>query len=130
MFALIDIVKYLTIISYFGIFISCISGFIEINNNFDSCRLLVSCIVFIHIGATLFVEYINKNKDEMKIIHFARSYNLFMLSMLVIGLSNVGVGFGIYGLTMSLTNLFAAVFECDYDTVHTVNDNMDNPVVS
>ena len=85
---------------------------------------MVSITIFIHTISTLFVEYINKNRDEMKIIHFARSYNLFMLSMLILGLSHVGTGFGVFSLTMALTNLFMAVFDCDYDYEPQVNNNV------
>ena len=86
MFALIDIVKYLTIISYLGILVSTLTGFSDLNDNFDFFKMMVAITIFIHTISTLFVEYINKNKDEMKIIHFARSYNLFILSMLVLGI--------------------------------------------
>ena len=124
MFALIDIVKYLTIISYLGILVSTLTGFSDLNDNFDFFKMMVAITIFIHTISTLFVEYINKNKDEMKIIHFARSYNLFMLSMLVLGLSHVGTGFGVFSLTMALTNLFMAIFDCDYDYEPQVNNNM------
>ena len=106
-------------------------GFVEVNKDFDLCKLLVSSIVFIHTIITLFIEYINKNKDEMKIIHFARSYNLFVLSLLIIGLSHVGTGFGIFSFAMGLTNLFMAVFDCDYEYEQQVSwEKVPNNVVS
>ena len=45
MFRLIDIIKYLTFISYIGFIISGISGFVEVSNTFELCKLLVSLII-------------------------------------------------------------------------------------
>ena len=57
----------------------------------------------------------------MTIIHYIRSYIQFIISLLIIGLSHIGVGFGIYGITMCIANLLMGVFDC--------NNNINNPVI-
>tara|TARA_B110001469_G_C9616571_1_gene307030 strand:+ start:895 stop:1281 length:387 start_codon:yes stop_codon:yes gene_type:complete len=122
MFGIINIVKYLTFISYIGLFISSISGFIDVSNNeFDLCKLMISLLVFINIPVVLFVEYSNKDVDVEPVIHYSRSYCQIIMSLLVIGISPVGIGFGIYGVVISVSNLMLGIFNC--------TDILDNPVM-
>ena len=48
-------------------------------------------------------------------------------SFLVIGLSSVGVGFGLFGIVMILANIFAGLFY--NDEIHTTNTNF-KPYIS
>lgn len=117
MFSLVDIVKYLTFISYIGFIISSISGFYEIATNFDLCKCMISVLIIINVPVIMYAELINENTSNMNIIHYARSYIQFIISLLIIGLSHIGVGFGIYGITMCIANLLMGVFDCD-DTIN------------
>ena len=121
MFSLLDIVKYLTFISYIGFIISSISGVSDLLNKFDLCKCMISTLIMINVPIIIYVEIVNKNTDNMTIIHYIRSYIQFIISLLIIGLSHIGVGFGIYGITMCIANLLMGVFDC--------NDNINNHVM-
>jgi hypothetical protein len=121
MFGIINIVKYLTFISYIGLFISSISGFTEVSNNeFDLCKLMISVLVFINIPIIIFVEYSNKEVDVEPVIHYTRAYSQIIMSLLVIGISPIGIGFGIYGVILSISNLMLGVFNCTHKLDHPV----------
>ena len=121
MFSLLDIVKYLTFISYIGFIISSISGISDLLNTFDLCKCMISTLIIINVPIIIYVDIVNKNTDNMIIIHYIRAYIQFIISLLIIGLSHIGVGFGIYGITMCVANLLMGVFDC--------NDNINNPVI-
>lgn len=121
MFSLVDIIKYLTFISYIGFIISCISGFAEISTTFDLCKCMNSVLILLNVPVIIYGELINKNTSNMSLIHYTRSYIQFIISLLIIGLSHIGVGFGIFGITMCIANLLMGVFEC--------NDNLNHPVM-
>ena len=120
MLALTDIIKYLSFISYFGFIVSSISGFINISNNFDICKFIISLIVILNVPIIIYIEVINKNNENIKLIHYIRAYIQIIISMLIIGLSHIGVGFGIYGLFMGLSNLMMGVF----------NNNKVSPIIN
>ena len=132
MFSLVDIVKYLTFISYIGFIISSISGFIEISNNFELCKCMISVLIIINVPIIIYVEIVNKNTSNMSLIHYIRSYTQFIISLLVLGISPIGVGFGIYGITMFIINLLMGVFDCNNDINHPVmiNPNLNKDDVS
>jgi len=125
MFKLIDIIKYLTFISYFGFMISSISGFICVSESFDLCRLLVSIIVITNTPLVIYLDISNKNNADLKVIHYARAYSQLVTSLMIMGLSNIGLGFSLYGLTMFISNLLLGVFDCD-NRVHPTIDNPNN----
>jgi hypothetical protein len=121
MFSLLYIVKYLTLISYIGFIISSISGISDLLNTFDLCKCMISTLIIINVPIIIYVDIVNKNTDNMIIIHYIRAYIQFIISLLIIGLSHIGVGFGIYGITMCVANLLMGVFDC--------NNNINNPVI-
>jgi hypothetical protein len=126
MFSLVNIVKYLTFISYIGFIVSSISGFLEITTTFDLCKCMISVLIFINVPIIIYSELINKNTSNMALIHYIRSYTLFIISLLIIGLSHIGVGFGIYGITMCIANLLMGVFDCEDSINHPVIVNTNN----
>jgi hypothetical protein len=113
MFSLVDIVKYLTFISYIGFIVSGISSFADIATTFDLCKCMISILIFINVPVILYCELINQNTSNMAHIHYIRSYIQFVISLLIIGLSHIGVGFGIYGFTMFIINFLMGIFDCD-----------------
>jgi len=128
MFRLIDIIKYLTFISYIGFIISGISGFVEVSNTFILCKLLVSLILITNVPLIIYAEITLHDKADMRVIHYSRSYSQLILSLLAMGLSNIGVGFSIFGLTIFISNLLLGIFDCDDNRVHPtlVNPNNQN----
>jgi hypothetical protein len=125
MFGLIDIIKYLTFISYIGFIISSISGFIDISNTFDLCKLLVSIIIVTNVPIIIYAELTSISKADMRVIHYGRSYSQLILSLMVMGLSNIGIGFSIFGLTMFIANLLLGIFDCD-NRIHPIIVNPHN----
>jgi hypothetical protein len=127
MFKLIDIIKYLTFISYIGFIISSISGFVEINNTFDLCKFLVSFILVTNVPLIIYAELTSHDKADMRVIHYGRSYSQLILSIMAMGLSNIGLGFSIFGLTMFISNLLLGIFDCDDNRIHPIIVNPNNP---
>ena len=125
MFDIVTIGKYLSLLCYLGFFISSISGFVEISHTFNLCELLISIIIAVNIPIIIFIEIINKNKHDIKLIHYLRSYALIIMSLLVMGLSHIGLGFSILGLIICIFNLFLGIFDCKYET-----ENIQEPVLS
>ena len=118
MFRLIDIIKYLTFISYIGFIISGISGFVDVSNTFILCKLLVSLILIINVPLIIYAEITLYDKADMKVIHYSRSYSQLILSLLTMGLSNIGIGFSIFGLTIFIANLLLGIFDCENNSIH------------
>ena len=125
MFALTDIIKYLTFISYFGCIVSSITGFIIVSNDFIGCIFINSLLVLCNIPLIIYIEFINSSNADLKLIHYSRAYVQIIMSILIMGISHVGVGFGIYGLFMFLSNLMLGLFDCNDNIVYTqvVNPN-------
>ena len=128
MFALNDIIKYLTFISYLGFIVASISGFISVGNEFSVCIFINSLLVILNVPIIIYIEIINENNENIKLIHYIRAYVQIIISMLIIGISHIGVGFGIYGLFMFLSNLMLGIFDCNDNTVHPIiiNHNINN----
>ena len=74
---------------------------------------MISILIFINVPVILYCELINQNTSNMAHIHYIRSYIQFVISLLIIGLSHIGVGFGIYGFTMFIINFLMGIFDCD-----------------
>lgn len=127
MFALTDIIKYLTFISYFGFIVSSISGFFRIANEFEGCIFINSLLVICNVPIIIYVEYINTTNSDMKLIHYSRAYVQIIISLLIMGISHIGVGFGIYGIFMFLSNLMLGIFDCDDNIVHPTMVNPNSP---
>ena len=111
MFRLIDIIKYLTFISYIGFIISGISGFVEVSNTFELCKLLISLILITNVPLIIYIEITSHDKADMR-------------------LSNIGIGFSIFGITMFIANLLLGIFDYDDNQVHPiiVNPNDNNAI--
>ena len=113
MFGIIDIIKYLTFISYGGFIISSITGFIEVSETFDLCKFLVSTIVVTNVPLIIYAEIVSYSKTDLRVIHYGRSYSQLLLSLMIMGLSNIGIGFSMFGITMFIANLLLGIFDCD-----------------
>jgi hypothetical protein len=128
MFKLADIIRYLTFISYVGFIISSISGLSIVVKTFDLCKLLISCIVIINTPIIIYLDITNTNKADSRVIHYCRAYTQFILSFMIMGLSNIGLGFSFYGLTICISNLLLGVFDCEDNIIHPIIVNPDNQI--
>ena len=127
MFEIPQILKYLTFISYLGFIISSISGFAAIVNNFNVCQFLVSMVIIPNISVIMFFEITNQIDDYIQNLNYFRAYVQIVVSLLILGLSPVGIGFGVYGLLLGLINLFIGILCLDPITnSNNRNGNNDN----
>jgi hypothetical protein len=116
MFDINNIIKFVSLLTYIGFIISSITGFKEINENFNLCEMFVAILVFISNLVIIFMHVTEKLfsvfESEKNTLYFI---SLFMLicSFLVLGLSNVGIVFCIWGILMSIINTIYAIFLTD-----------------
>ena len=128
MFKLTDIIRYLSFISYVGFIISSISGLSSVVKTFDLCKLLISCIIIINTPIIIYLDITNTNKADLRVIHYCRAYIQLILSFMIMGLSNIGLGFSFYGLTICIANLLLGVFDCEDTINHPSIVNPINPI--
>ena len=123
MFDLVNIVKYLSVISYLGFFISSIIGFISINHSFNLTIMMISLIAFVTSICMTYFEITCKLKSLVNINHYYfKAIYQIIISCLVISISEVGIGFGVYGMIIGFINIFMALFDNDNSTYCNYND--------
>ena len=136
MFGIIEIVRYLTFITYFGFIVSSINGFVHISNNYDGQIMVISLYTLINIifysicVEGLKLPYFNNINN-----YYFKSYLIGNISLLMLSVYDLGVGFGIWGFIMSIVNLFIGVFSNDININNrrnikinndNINDNINN----
>ena len=120
MFELSNVVRFVSMLTYLGFAIGSISGFIEISKDFNLCEMFICIIVLLTNILALFLQltnYINNIiKNEKNILYIS---SLFMLicSLLILGLSNIAIIFGVWGILMSIGTSVYAVFLNDDEQV-------------
>ena len=108
--------KIITILAYIGLFISSITGFISLSGNYNGSVMMTSIVILLSsLLIIVVVELYNMLNFTQKQLYYARSGILLHYSLLAIGISDIGIGFGICGILVSLSNLFGAVFENEED---------------
>lgn len=112
-----SIIRFLSILSYFGMFIASVTGFVEASNisteGYKVCLVTTSLILMlqnlVYIACEMLRLY-DDNKIVMDNLYFIRSLLIIQSSILALGVSQVGLGFGIFGILIFLLNIFAGVF--------------------
>ena len=129
MFEIPQILKYLSFISYLGFIISSISGFVVIAADFNLCKFIISLVVITNISIIMFYEITNQIEDYIHNLNYFRAYVQVIISLLILGLSPVGVGFGIYGIILGLINLFIGILclEPISNTTNIKDSNIETP---
>ena len=117
MFDIHSIIRFTSILFYIGMVVSSITGFISANdistNEYRVCLVTTGLIVLLQNLVYLVYELLrlyDKNVLFMKNLFYIRSILIIQSSILAIGLSDVGLGFGIFGIIMFLVNILAGVF--------------------
>jgi hypothetical protein len=116
MFDIVNVLKFLSLLTYIGFIVGGSSGLYEVSKNFNLCEMLVSVIVII---SCLFVIYLQLSNElyrylkNNKNVFYTSSLFMFICSLLILGLSDIGVGFGIWGIIMSITNGVLSIFITD-----------------
>ena len=110
-----------------GFFISSISGFVAVCNTFDLCKLTISIIVLINVPLFFYVELFKCQEADEPIKYYFRAYNHIIISLLILGLSHIGLGFGIYGIVLVFANLLLGVFEYNSSIVKPIMNTNESP---
>lgn len=128
MFETETISKIITILAYIGLFISSISGFMSLSGSYNGSVMMTSIVILLSsLLFTVVIELYNLFNLTQKQIYYTRSVILLHYSLLAMGISDIGIGFGICGILISLGNLFGGVFESDDDINQYVRaDNNEN----
>ena len=129
MFEQQNIIRLFSVLSYLGFGISAITGFIKLNTEFTMCMTMTSIVVIISVIPIAFLDIKNQFIWTEKQTYYIRSVILLHYSLLSIGLTDVGLGFGIYGIIMFITNLISGVFENDPHYTISKND-MESPTTT
>ena len=122
MFEQQNIIRLFSILSYFGFVIAAITGFIELKNDFTLCMLMTSIVVILSVLPIIFIDIKNQFIWTEKQTYYIRSMILLHYSLLSLGLTDVGMGFGVYGIIMFVINLLSGVFETQPQYTVTQND--------
>lgn len=113
MFELSNVVRFVSLLTYLGFAIGSISGFIEISNEFNLCEMFICILVLLASILALFLQltnYINSMIKSEKNILYCSSIFMLICSLLILGLSNIAIIFGVWGIIMSISTSVYAVF--------------------
>jgi hypothetical protein len=120
MFELSNVVRFVSMLTYLGFIIGSISGFIEISKDFNLCEMFICIIVLLTNILALFLQltnYINNIITNEINILYASSLFMLICSLLILGLSNIAIIFGIWGIIMSIGISVYAIFLNDDEQV-------------
>ena len=126
MFETDTISKVISILCYFGLFISSISGLVSLSHNYNPAVMMTSLVVMLSmlvVVATFEIwDFFNISQKDL---YYSRSIILLHYSLLVVGLTDIGVGFGILGFLIALLNLVSGVFDGDRCNESTYKSNLE-----
>ena len=122
MFEQQNVIRLFSILSYLGFIISAITGLIELNTEFTLCMLMTSIVVILSVLPIIFIDIKNQFIWTEKQTYYIRSIILLHYSLLSLGLTDVGMGFGIYGIIMFIINVLSGVFETQPQYTVTKNE--------
>ena len=112
-----SIIRFTTLMLYVGMIASSITGFIEANNVsghiYRVCLITTSLVIMIQNFVYLTIEMLrlyDKNQYIIINIYYIRCIIIIHTSILAIGISDLGLGFGIFGIVMFFINILAGVF--------------------
>ena len=126
MFDIISIVKFASLLSYCGFITGAISGLYEISLVFNLCEMFVSLVVLFFTIAVIYLQlskeiykYIKTDKN----VFFVTSLYMFVVSFLIIGLSDIALGFGILGIIIAIVNALISIFLTEDNQVEDSSTN-------
>jgi hypothetical protein len=125
MFEIESFVRFLSLLTYLGFISSSISGFYEISINFNLCEMFVSLIVLCISVGLLYIQISKKMfiiTNSIKNEFYINGTFMIVCALLILGLSDVGIGFGIWGILMSVISVMYGIFLTDdYEMNESVN---------
>lgn len=116
MFDIVNLVRFISFLTYLGFLTASITGFVEISNEFNLCILLISILVFIFSIICIYSELalkLNKIFYGSQNVFYSRFGVMIVISIMIMGLSNIGLGFGLWGFVFSFVNLLCGLFNVD-----------------
>jgi hypothetical protein len=125
MFELSNIVRFVSLLTYLGFIIGSISGFIEISKKFNLTIMFVCIIVLITNISAIFLHLtntINQLVGSDKNVLYMSSLFILICSFLTLGLSDIGIVFGSWGIVMSIATYVYGVFLTEDIVTHNLND--------
>jgi hypothetical protein len=112
-----NIVRFISLLFYVGMIITSITGFVGANmtnyNEYRMCLVTTSLIIFLQSLCYFFIELFRMYDGYeivIKNVFYIRAALILQLSILAIGISPVGLGFGIFGIIIFLMNILVGVF--------------------
>jgi hypothetical protein len=132
MFDIISVVKFISLLTYCGFITSSISGLYEISLVFNLCEMFVSLVVLFFTIAVIYLQlskeiykYIKTDKN----VFFVTSMYMFIVSFLILGLSDIALGFGILGIIVAIVNALVSIFLTEDNQVENINSNSNSNTV-
>ena len=113
MFDLANVIRFVSFLTYLGFIVGSISGFVEVSKDFNLCELFICIIVLVTSLLAIFLQITNTINtmviNEKNILCLSAIY-MFICSLLILGLSNIAIVFGVSGILMSIGTSVYAVF--------------------
>lgn len=113
MFDLSNVIRFVSFLTYLGFIVGSISGFVEVSKDFNLCELFICIIVLVTSLLAIFLQVTNTIntmiRNEKNILYLSAIY-MFICSLLILGLSNIAIVFGVWGILMSIGTSVYAVF--------------------
>jgi hypothetical protein len=113
MFDLANVLRFVSFLTYLGFIVGSISGFVEVSKDFNLCELFICIIVLVTSLLAIFLQITNTINtmimNEKNILYLSAIY-MFICSLLILGLSNIAIVFGVWGILMSIGTSVYSVF--------------------
>jgi len=113
MFGIVNILKFISLLTYSGFIVGGSSGLYEVSKTFNLSSMLVSIVVIFLSITIIYLQlsnelyrYLKNNKNIFK----TSSIFMFICSLLILGLSDIGLAFGVWGIIMSIINGVLSIF--------------------
>ena len=127
MFDIVNVLKFLSLLTYLGFIVGSSTGLYEVSLNFNLCEMLVSVIVIFTSLVVIYLQFsseLYRYLKNDKNIFLAASFYMFICSLLILGLSDIGLGFGVWGIIMGIINGVSSIFITnpeDYEEHQNIN---------
>ena len=116
MLSTVEFIRFISLVLYCGFIVSAVTGFVasrEKSADNTISIITTSLVVFIKNIACFVVElmqYYDKTPFILDNVYYVRAFLIIDSSILCIGISSVGVGFGIFGILLFFVNMLGGVF--------------------
>ena len=110
MFETDKILRFVSILVGIGFLVSSVSGFVEVSKDMVISNVFLSLHSIVLFSGTIYFEFVN---TMSKNTYFFRGLAHLYSNFLILGLSNLSLGFGIFGIFMGIINLMTYYIKKD-----------------